>query len=302
MEANVLLELQLEVEAVWSSSNLRSHGLSQIVGGSSCRERESKGRFVSAWPQSILDGRSWKRTISEFVWRDSIEWHGQKRCNGVIGKLHSSNCSVGGEGSSESRSAHSSSSGEDNSGEDGSSESSLVLRNEDGEGIEHNVHVGIILKTGHQLLSWDIAELESNTLNVSSSGVLELLSLSRESHVDWVRGSWLEETNSLVRCKVASYSEVSLEATNQRSVEGSSVVACNVSLGLEFSEVWIEIVVNHVDISKGERRLLSKFEVLAVCGNISSTRESWLSIWKGEGRCKRILLGETHRYQKSSDQ
>jgi hypothetical protein len=77
-------------------------------------------------------------------------------------------------------------------------------------------------------------------------------------------------------------------------VEGSSVSSREVPLGLEFSEVWIQVVVYLVDITNGERRLFSQTKVLAVCGYITSSTESWLSFWNGERRSKRIGLCETH--------
>jgi len=288
VEARILLELQLEVETVASSSQSTSHVLSQVVGGSSWWERESNGGGVVAWPQSVLNGSLWKRSRTELVRRNGIERHGEQRGHRVVGKLHGKDCSVGGESLSESRGTLLSSSAKNDSGHNGSRESSLVLGNKDGEGVEDHIHLVVVFKSREVLPSWNIAELDSNSLNVSTSVVLNLFVLSREPQKCWISGSWLEESSCVLSWKVRTDGKGSVGTSNGWGVEGSSVSSRKVSLGLEFSEVRIEIIVYLVDVTKGEGRLFTQAKVLAVCSNITSTTESWLSIWEGERRSKGI--------------
>jgi len=294
VDARIRLELQLEVETVASSSQSRSHVLSQVVGGSSRWERESNGGGVVAWPQSILNSSLWKRSRTELVRRNGIERHGEQRGHRVVGKFRGKDCSVGGESLSESGGTLSSSSAKNDSGHNGSRESSLVLGNKDGEGVEDQIHMMVVFKSSHVLPSWNIAEFDCNSLDVSTSVVLSLFVLSREPQKCWISGSWLEDSSSVLSWKVRTDGKGRVGTSNGWGVEGSSVISRKVSLGLEFSEVWIEIIVYLVDVTNGEGRLFTQAKVLAVCSNITSTTESRLSIWEGERRSKGIgYLRET---------
>jgi len=79
VEARILLELKLPVEAIVLSKNFGSHVLSEIISWGSWGERKSNGRNVCARPQSVLDGWVGESSLSELVGRDGIEWHRQKR-------------------------------------------------------------------------------------------------------------------------------------------------------------------------------------------------------------------------------
>jgi hypothetical protein len=59
-----------------------------------------------------------------------------------------------------------------------------------------------------------------------------------------------------------------------------------VSLGLEKTKVGVQVIVHHVHPIVGERSLLTKSESRALCGNVTSARESWITI---------RLLGKGHR-------
>jgi len=202
VEARILLELDLEVVAIAIGGQSSSHVHSQIIWGSSNWERESNRGGVVAWPHSILNGSLWKRSRTELVRRNGVVRHGELRRNRVISELHGKDCSVGGESCSESGRTLLSSSAKNDSGHNGSRESSLVLGNKDGESVEDHIHLVVVFKSREVLSSWDIAELDGNSLNVSTRVVLKLLVLSREPQKCRISGSWLEHSNSELCGKV----------------------------------------------------------------------------------------------------
>jgi len=290
VKARILLELHLPIEAIVGSSDSGSHVLSQIISGGSSGKRESDRRNVLARPQSVLDGRVGKWSLSELIRRDGIVRHLELGRNRVVGQLHSKNGSISGELDSEGGSASLSSSAKLNSGLNRGAKSGFVLRNEHGESVEDKVLHGIILKSGEQLLAWNAQDLHGNTLDISSGIVLFFLVLSRESEVNIPHFSYLKDSNSVLSWEVSTNGESAIEASSGWCVEGSSVTVWKVPLGLEFSETGIEVIVNKADITVGKRRLFSKFKKGAVLGYVSCTRETRSSI--------RNHLGETYSYYK----
>jgi hypothetical protein len=274
VSTSVLLELSLEIEAVILSGQSVGHVLSQIVPGSVCWKRESNGCNVFAGEDSVLDGWIGKRSLSKLVRRDGIVGHAQLRRYSVVREFHSRNSSVWSESLSEGRSASISSTTELSSGLYESTKSGLVLRNKDGESVEHNVHAGVILKSRKKLSAWHVEDLDGESFSVSSGIVLLFLVLSRESKEHVPHLSWLENTHPHVLRKGWLDGKGAVHASSGWKVKGSSVSSWEVSLRLELSKARIEVVVHKVDVSSGERGLLSKFESSAVGSDVSRTRET----------------------------
>jgi len=251
VKANIPLELNLPIEAILVGKDSGPHVLRQIVIGGSWWEGKSDGRNILARPQSVLDGWVGKWSLSKLVRRDGVVWHHELGRDRVVGQLHSKDGSIGGELLSEWGSASLSSSTKLSSGLNRGTKSSFVLRNENGEGVEHKVDHSVVFKSGEQLYAWDIKNLYSNTLNVSSSVVLLFLVLSRESEVYIPDFSGLKDSNSVLCRKVTSDGEGSIQSSGGWCVEGSSISVWKVPLTLEFSERGIEVVVHKVDIPLG---------------------------------------------------
>jgi len=198
VEASVLLELELPVEAIVVGKNSGSHVLSEIISWGSHWKRKSNRRNVLARPQSVLDGRVGKWSLSELIRRDGIVRHHELGRNRVVGQLHSKNGSISGELDSEGGSVSLSSSAKLNSGLNRGAKSGFVLRNEHGESVEDKVLYGIVLKSWEQLLAWDAQDLHGNTLDISSGIVLLFLVLSRESEVNIPHFACLKDSNSVL--------------------------------------------------------------------------------------------------------
>jgi len=257
VDAWFLLELNLPIEAIVIGKDSAPHVLSQIISGSSSGKWESDGRGVLARPQSVLNGRVGKGSLSELIRRNGVVRHHELGRNRVISKLHSKDGSIGGELSSEWGSASLSSSTEFNSGLNRSGKSGFVLRDEYWESVEDKVHAGIVLKSWEQLLSWDVQYFDCNSLDVSSGIVLVLFVLSRESEVNIPDFAWLKDAYSVFLWKIGSDGKSSIEASSGGCVEGSSVTVWKVPLGLEFSETGIEVIVNKADVTVRKGRFFS---------------------------------------------
>jgi len=223
VKARIRLELHLPIEAIGSGSDSGPHVHSQIISWGSWWKRESNRWNVLARPQSVLDGWVGKGFLSILVRRDGVVRHLELRRNGVVCQFHGKNGSVGRELNSEGASASLSSTTKLSSGLNSGRKSGFVLWNEDGEGVEDKVLDGILLKSGKQLLAWNVQDLDCNTLDISSGIVLLLLVLSRESEVHIPNFACLKYSNIVFCFEVRADGESSIEASSGWSVEGSSV-------------------------------------------------------------------------------
>jgi len=157
--ASVLLELDLEVEAIILSSESRLHVDGQIISGGSGGKRESNGRNVSAWPNSVFDGGIWKSLLSKLIRRNAVMRHSKLGRNAVVGNFHGANGGISRIFGRKRGSASISSSAEFRSRLDERSESRLVLWDEYWESVEHNIEIGVVLEAWKNLSSWNVQNL-----------------------------------------------------------------------------------------------------------------------------------------------
>jgi hypothetical protein len=269
VEAGILLELQLEVEAVVVGGKSVLHIDGQIVGVSSggihC------GIEFTAWVNSVFDGRGGQRGQTKLVWGNSVVRHGQLGNDGVVEMLQFVDIGVERIFLSEGSSVSVTSSSQFGSRHNTGSKNGLIVEVEHGESVEDKIVVSIVLKSGEQLGARNIHKFNCQSFSIAV--VLSLLIKSRKSQEGIVCVTRGFEYTHLVRCgNIGVDSEVGVNTTNGGEVESSSIESWKVSLRLESSNGRVDIIVHFVQIIVGKRRFLPQNEICTIGSNIASPR------------------------------